>query len=195
MFGRSRLARPPSTAARATRDPSPPAGRLEQMFVAHHATVWRTLRRRGLTADAAADVAQQTFLIAAERLEDIQPDSERAFLVGTALRVARTMGRKTMRWQLEEDMDRRVVDGSDLPGDPGDARAAVQLCDLALSRVDPDVAEVFVLFELEGLSSPEIAASLEIPLGTVASRLRRAREQFRRVVTRIETTLAREGTS
>ncbi len=49
------------------------------------------------------------------------------------------------------------------------------------------------MFELEGLSSPEIAASLEIPLGTVASRLRRAREQFRVVVSRLELTMRREG--
>jgi RNA polymerase sigma-70 factor (ECF subfamily) len=192
MFGRARTRQrfeAPGDAAAAARPPA--AARLEQMFVAHHAMVWRTLRRRGLTADAAADAAQQTFLIAAERLGDIHPDSERAFLVGTALRAARTLGRKTMRWQLEDDMDRRVVEAAD----HGDARAAVELCDLALSRVDPEVAEVFVLFELEGLSSPEIAASLEIPLGTVASRLRRAREQFRRVVSRLEAIMHREGTA
>src|SRR2546423_6509943 len=122
MFGRSRAARQVDggqrlpTPAPASAAPAPDR-RLEQMFLAHHGMVWRTLRRRGLTADAAADAAQQTFLIAAERLEDIQPDSERAFLVGTALRVARTMGRKTMRWQLEEDMDRRVVEASDQFGD------------------------------------------------------------------------------
>jgi RNA polymerase sigma-70 factor, ECF subfamily len=185
MFGRA-------NSKRRVEAPAPRGGeRLQQMFVAHHAMVWRTLRRRGLSADAAADATQQTFLIAAERLADIQADSERAFLVGTALRVARTLSRKTVRWQLEEDMDRRVVEARD----QGDARAAVQLCDLALSRVDADVAEVFVLFEIEGLSSPEIAASLEIPLGTVASRLRRAREQFRRVVARIETAMEREETA
>jgi RNA polymerase sigma-70 factor (ECF subfamily) len=192
MFGRPRLARVSDGRGTGVPGAAAAAGqRLQQMFVAHHAMVWRTLRRRGLTADAAADATQQTFLIAAERLADIQADSERAFLVGTALRAARTLGRKTMRWQLEEDMDRRVIEAQD----HGDARAAVQLCDLALSKVDPDVAEVFVLFEIEGLSSPEIAASLEIPLGTVASRLRRAREQFRRVVSRIETTIDREGTA
>ena len=60
-----------------------------------------------------------------------------------------------------------------------DEQTAIQLCDLALSKVDPELAEIFVLFELEDLTSPEIAALLEIPLGTVASRLRRAREQFR----------------
>jgi RNA polymerase sigma-70 factor (ECF subfamily) len=163
--------------------------RLERMFVAHHAMVWRTMRRRGLSPDTAADVTQQTFVVAAERLADIAPDSERAFLLGTALRVSQSLGRKTMRWQLEEDMDQRVAEAGNL----GDARAAVQLCDLALAKVDPDLAEVFVMFELEGLSSPEIAAALEIPLGTVASRLRRAREQFRVVVGRLELVMHREG--
>jgi RNA polymerase sigma-70 factor, ECF subfamily len=169
----------------------PDRARLERMFVAHHAMVWRTMRRRGLSPDAAGDVTQQTFLVAAERLHDINPDSERAFLVGTALRVAHTLGRKTVRWQLEEDMDQRVADARST----SDESAAVQLCDLALSKVDPDLAEVFVMFELEGLSSPEIAASLEIPLGTVASRLRRAREQFRVVVSRLELTMRREGSA
>jgi RNA polymerase sigma-70 factor (ECF subfamily) len=159
------------------------------MFVDHHVLVWRTLRRRGLTPDAAADATQQTFLVAAERLADIHLDSERAFLVGTALRVARSFGRKIVRWQLDEDMDQRTTDAPSAL----DERTAIELCDRVLSRVDADLAEVFVLYELEGLSSPEIAALLEIPLGTVASRLRRAREQFRAVVRRLELVMQREG--
>src|SRR5262245_46546036 len=73
--------------------------RLARMFTAHHALVWRMLRRRGLDPDTAADATQQTFLVAAERLADIHLDSERAFLVGTALRVARAAGRTRVRWQ------------------------------------------------------------------------------------------------
>ncbi|MFZ5891927.1 MAG: RNA polymerase sigma factor [Myxococcota bacterium] len=160
--------------------------RLEQMFAAHHATVWRTLRRRGLSPDAAADATQETFLIAAERLSDIQLDSERAFLVGTALRVAHTLGRKTIRWQLDEDMDRRMAN-------VGDERVDIQLCDRALSKLNPELAEVFVLYEIEELSSPEIAALLEIPLGSVASRLRRAREQFRAAFVRVERSIQLRG--
>src|ERR1700748_3408318 len=74
---------------------SPASLRLETMFVAHNAMVWRTLRRRGLSPDAAADVTQQAFLVAAERLGDINPDSERAFLIGTALRLVKALGRRT----------------------------------------------------------------------------------------------------
>ncbi len=163
--------------------------RLEQIFNAHHAAVWRALRRRGLTQEAAEDATQETFLLAAERLDDIPPESERAFLLGSALRLAHTLGRKTLRWQLDEDMDLRA---SQLR-DTGESHADGQLCDLVVSKVDPDLAEVFVLYELEGLTSPEIAQLLEIPLGSVASRLRRAREQFRSAAARIERHLRKEG--
>lgn len=156
--------------------------RLERMFAAHHEAVWRALRRRGLTEEEAEDATQETFLIAAGRLQDIRPDREHAFLVATARRVAYTLNRKTVRWQLDENMDQRVSQARNA----GDERADVELCDMALSRLTDELAEVFVLYEIEGLSSPEIASMLEIPLGSVASRLRRAREQFRAAVALIE---------
>jgi RNA polymerase sigma-70 factor (ECF subfamily) len=165
--------------------------RLERMFTAHHATVWRVLRRRGLSADAAADATQETFLIAAERLNDIQSNNERAFLIGTALRVAHTLSRKTVRWKLDHQMDKRLS----RTRDAADTRADIELCDLALTMVNAELVEVFVLYEIEGMSSPEIAALLEIPLGSVASRLRRAREQFRTAVARIERTMLLEEKS
>jgi RNA polymerase sigma-70 factor (ECF subfamily) len=77
--------------------------------------------------------------------------------------------------------------------DASDRRADAQLCDLVLSKVDPDLIEVFVLYEVEGLTSPEIADLLQIPLGSVASRLRRAREQFRAAAARVERSLQKEG--
>jgi RNA polymerase sigma-70 factor (ECF subfamily) len=163
--------------------------RLERIFNDHHAAVWRFLYRRGLTADAAADATQETFMLATRRLADILPGSERAFLIGTALRMAHSMGRKTLRWALDDDMDRHVSGGRD----PSDARADAQFCDLVLSKVDDDMVEVFVLYEIEGLTSPEISDLLEIPLGSVASRLRRARDQFREAASRLERSLEREG--
>ena len=168
--------------------PGPDRVRLERMFKAHHESVWRTLRRRGLSPDAAADTAQQAFLIAAERLADIQGGSERAFLVGTALRLARSAARRTRLVQLEDDMDLRAGEGQNL----ADARSQIDLLDLVLGKIDPALMEVFVLFELEGFSSPEIAKILDVPVGTVASRLRRAREAFRAITSRIELASRRE---
>lgn len=159
--------------------------RLERMFRAHHELVWRTLRRLGLGPEPAADATQQAFLIAAERLDDIRQGSERAFLFGTALRLARTAYRTGRRWQLEDDMDHRV-DGGSRVEDLVDRRRAVEVADRVLAQMDPTLLTVFVLFEIEGLSTPEIAELVGVPLGTAASRLRRAREAFRAAASRLE---------
>ncbi|MEY4545925.1 MAG: hypothetical protein RL685_2120 [Pseudomonadota bacterium] len=159
--------------------------RLEQMFRLHHELIWRTLRRLGLSPDLAADTTQQAYLIAAERLGDIRFGSERAFLFSTAIGLARTNFRRSQRCQLEGDMDVHV--------DPG-ARSeqvtnhcsAVELMDRVFANTDQDLVTVFVLFELEGLSAPEISELIDIPVGTVASRLRRARATFRAAARRME---------
>jgi len=166
--------------------------RLERMFRAHHELVWRTLRRLGLGPEPAADATQQAFLIAAERLDDIRQGSERAFLFGTALRLARTAYRTGRRWQLEDDMDHRADAGSRLE-ELVDRRRAVEVADRVLAQMDPTLLTVFVLFEIEGLSTPEIAELVGVPLGTAASRLRRAREAFRAAASRLERGVKREA--
>lgn len=160
-------------------------GRLEQMFKDHYLLIWRTLRRLGLTDDGAADGTQQAFLIAAERLEEIREGSERAFLFGTAIRLARSSHRRNHRCQLEADMDTRI-DTQRPAEEVTNHRRAVELLDRVLSRMDEDLVTVFVLFELEGMSTPEIAEMIKIPIGTAASRLRRARQAFRAAAERLE---------
>jgi RNA polymerase sigma-70 factor (ECF subfamily) len=166
--------------------------RLERMFRDHHDLIWRTLRRLGLGPEAAADATQQAFLIAAERMQDIRRGSERAFLFGTAIRLARTAFRTTRRMQYEDDMDLRAAPAARME-ELADHRRAIALMDRILARLDPDLLTVFVLFELEGVSTPEIAKLVGIPVGTAASRLRRAREAFRAETTRIERTLRGEA--
>ena len=178
--------------AAAVRDPRPVThpGRLEAMFRAHHGVVWRILRRRGLDPEAAADAAQQCFLVAAERMNDIRADRERAFLVGTAIKLALTSFRSSRRWQLDDDMDQRAA--AQAGEETMDRRRRIDLLDRLLAKLDPELVDVFVLSEIEGMTAPEIAALIDIPLGTVASRLRRARESFREAVTRMELVMRRE---
>jgi RNA polymerase sigma-70 factor (ECF subfamily) len=158
------------------------------MFEAHHGVVWRTLRRCGLDPETAADTGQQAFLVAVERISDIWPGRERAFLVGTALRLARSGRRKAARWQLDDQMDQRPR----LAGSAEERASTLELVDAVLARLDPTLVEVFVLYDVEGFSSPEIAEALGLPAGTVASRLRRAREEFRSIARRLELVLKRE---
>jgi RNA polymerase sigma-70 factor (ECF subfamily) len=158
--------------------------RLAKMYRSNSEIVWRWFRRRGLEPEVAADLTQQVFLIAAERLHDIRFGSERAFLLGTGLRLARTARRGADRVTFE-DMDMRgdpIIPMEDLV----DRRRAVELIDRVLAKMTGDLADVFVLFELEGLSTAEIAQIVDVPLGTVASRLRRAREAFRAETSRLE---------
>ena len=71
-----------------------------------------------------------------------------------------------------------AADPAPLPDQALEQQRNRELLDLVLDMLDADERTVFVLYELEGLSSPEISELLEIPVGTVASRLRRAREAF-----------------
>ena len=155
--------------------------RLERIFKQNYTLVWRLVRRLGLPPDAADDAAQQVFLVAAERLDDIAPESERAFVFGTALRVARTVGRKLGRELHGADGDQNA---SPLPrpDELADQKRARELLDAALDRMSPSLRTVFVLYEIEGFTMPEVAQLVGIPLGTAASRMRRARERFRRTV-------------
>lgn len=159
--------------------------RLESMFHAHHEFIWRFLRRHRLSPEAAADLTQQTFLIAAERLSDIRVGSERAFLFGTALRLARANARTSRRFTLETDMDQRAS-GVQLADDRAAQQQSLEIADRVLAELSPSLLTVFVLFELEGVPMREIADLLRVPRGTVASRLRRAREAFRAGVARLE---------
>lgn len=172
-----------------TPEPADRRERLRAMFQAHHNVVWRTLRRYGLDPDAAADIGQQAFLVALERVHDIWDGSERAFLIGTALRLARASRRKTARHQLDEQSERHAASW-----ESAEQRTAfLELVDIVLSSLEPNLVEVFILHDIEGFSAPEIGEALEIPVGTVASRLRRGREEFRALSRRLELKFKREA--
>jgi RNA polymerase sigma-70 factor (ECF subfamily) len=187
------LKSPAADAGLAPEGPRDPA-RLERLILADYRFIWRLLRRFGVPEVQAEDAAQQVFLVVAERLGDIVPGRERAFAFGTALRVAQSLRRRLGRELPNEHLDERAADhvGADQLVEQKRAR---ELLDRVLAAMPLESRTVFVLFELEALSSPEIAALIEIPLGTVASRLRRAREQFKALVEEHETRRAdkREG--
>ncbi len=155
--------------------------RLRDAFVQHYAGVWRFLRRLGVVPDRVDDAAQQVFLIAIEALPRIVPGCERAFLYGTAVRVAHGIRRRGAREITGLDVE---LGSSPLPSpdELTDQKRARETLDRVLERVELDARAVFVLFGIEGFTVPEIADLLKIPLGTAASRLRRSREQFQALV-------------
>jgi RNA polymerase sigma-70 factor (ECF subfamily) len=149
--------------------------------------VSRTLRQAGVSPTELDDEIQRTFMVAARRLEDVRVGAERSFLFQVARNTASHARRTHAR--------RREFPSDDLPeqleplGTPEDLAVRKQirlLLDAALASMDETLRAVFVLYELEDLNTLEIAKTLGIARGTVASRLRRARAQIRQNVAAIE---------
>jgi RNA polymerase sigma-70 factor, ECF subfamily len=160
-------------------DGTPTGDRLEAMLADHHAFVWRSLRRLGVPDGDIDDASQQVFLVAHRRLAKLAPESERSFLFQTALRVAADWRRAHKRRCEQVGID--ILDVPDVAATPEeqmDQRRARALLDRALESMPMELRAVFVLFELEEMTMAQIASIAGIPPGTVASRLRRARQAF-----------------
>lgn len=159
---------------------------MTALLAQHHSLVWRSLRRLDLPECDADDASQQVFLIAYRRLADIEPGSERSFLLHTALRVAAEFRRSRKRRREEDNQDLLAMpDVATSPEDLLDRQRACAMLDRVLAAMPMDLRTVFVLFEIEELTMAEISSAIEIPAGTVASRLRRARAAFRETASRI----------
>jgi RNA polymerase sigma-70 factor (ECF subfamily) len=153
--------------------------RLAEAVSRHFAVVWRSLRRFGVPEAAADDAAQHVFMTFAARLSEVSAEHERAFLASTAVRVAANVRRQVARTRetpVAELEAEPAAEGT--PEELLEEKRRRAVLDEALGVLPFDQRTVFVLFELEGFTLPEIARSLEVPLGTATSRLLRARRRF-----------------
>lgn len=155
----------------------PTVADLQRLFRQNYDRVWRLLRGLGVTADRVDDATQQVFLVFAERRRDVAAGSENAFLYGTALRVAHNLRCARAR-EVPSEVDDVARPDSPSADELSDQKRAREILDGILDQMVPDLRTVFVLYELEEFTVPEIAEFTGVPLGTAASRLRRAREQF-----------------
>ena len=169
--------------------------RFAQLFHDHFDLVWRTVRRLGVPAAALDDAAQEVFVVAARKLDMIEHGKEKAFLYATAVRVAADSRRSHARRDRGADVEPDALGDGDAANAEAlvDQKRARELLDTIIGRMPDDARDVFVLYELEGLTMAEIATALELPAGTVASRLRRARELFAAAIVRHEAKGARHG--
>ena len=160
-------------------DPVSSEKRLRGLIEGHYDFVWRSLRRLGVRHADIDDGVQQVFLVASRKLAAIRPESERSFLYQTALRVAADSRRtRKRRREVTGDDAHEPVDQAPGAEDLVDLQRARSALDRILDCMPLELRAVFTLFELDQLTLTQIAALLEVPRGTVASRLRRARVEF-----------------
>lgn len=179
----------PSQARGAAQAGAVEASAYMQRLVAEYLDfVWRSLRRLGVSEADCDDGCQRVWVILARKAGAIAPDKTRSFVFSVVVRVASEMRRASGRRQHQHV----ELDELELGPAGGDAEALLELkrhrelLDQVLAELSWDQRAVFVMFELEGLSSPEIASALGIRRGTVASRLRLARAEFQRAVLRAQ---------
>ena len=144
--------------------------------------VGRWVTRLGVPGHAIEDVVQEIFLTVYSKLDQFEARSSlRSWMFGVTIRVTRNYRRKrTTRPAGEQsEIDDAVADGIAHPEAAAAQTEALTLLQRILNGLDDEKREVFVLAELEQLSTAEIAMLLEINSNTVTSRLRLAREEVR----------------
>lgn len=162
---------------------------FKSVYDEHFAFVWRSLRRLGVPESDVADATQDVFLVVHRRLDEFEGRSKMTtWLYGICLRVARD--RKRLAYNRRQSDDEAALDAAqdentDVAGD-AERRQGMRLLETLLDMLPEEQRAVFTLFELEGMGGDEIAAVLEIPTGTVHSRLRLAREAFERNLKRLQ---------
>jgi RNA polymerase sigma-70 factor (ECF subfamily) len=159
---------------------------FQRIFKAESSYVWNTLKRLGIPDRDVEDVAHDVFLTVYRRFDDFDSTRPvRPWLFGIAFRTA-------SRYRELARNQREVMDDEH---DPPDERPAAdeqlvahqarQVLHRALDTVDLDQRAAFVMHDIDGFSVPEIATALSIPLNTVYSRLRLARERVKTAVQRL----------
>jgi len=167
-----------TAAATATAPPHDPRlRRFEALYRGEFAFVWSAAQHLGVPPGTLDEVVQDVFLTAYRRLDHLRYEvSPRAWLFGVTRRVAfryrRGAARRSRRLANFAELARPTHDAPQQRHD--DAQQLARL----LARLSEGTRNVWELTELLGMSAPEIASELGLPLNTVYSRLRLARRQL-----------------
>jgi RNA polymerase sigma-70 factor, ECF subfamily len=161
-----------------------PADEVARWFELYIDDVQQYVARR-VGAEHAPDVVADTFRVAVERVNDFDPERgpARAWLFGIATNLVRR------HWRTEQRRLRAYAEAAwrsakpaidplmDVDGRLDARRRLAELADV-VAALPPDDLDVLVLTAWEGMTSSEVATVLDVPAGTVRSRLNRVRTQL-----------------
>jgi RNA polymerase sigma-70 factor (ECF subfamily) len=150
---------------------------IESLIAAHHVTVYRYAYRLTGNASDAEDLTQQTFLLAHQQLHQLRESSK---ALSWLLTIVRNSFFKMIRRQrpncaanLELDVDQ--IEQPQLK----QLTIDTEKIQLAMNRLDEQQRVMLTMFYFEQLSYKQIADQLKIKIGTVMSRLSRAKAKLR----------------
>jgi RNA polymerase sigma-70 factor, ECF subfamily len=184
--------------ARAGDRPAPAPGELrswtfDAVYETYFAFVWRTVRRLAGMDSAVEDIVQDVFLIVHRRLGSFEGNAPlRSWLFSIAAHVVRDTRRSLRRKpgnlggcaRSSHDVDAIADARARCPHESAAKAEAVRRLHEILAAMSDERREVFILAELEQMPVVEIAAALHANVNTVHSRLRAARAEFERAISR-----------
>jgi RNA polymerase sigma-70 factor (ECF subfamily) len=173
-------------------DPEPTTGvpSFSQIYQLHFNFVWSCTRRLGVSEIEIDDVAQEIFIVIHRRLHTIeQPEALRSWIYGIVRRTVSTYHRakraklaSTTSLKSEPDMQ---YPQQPTPHELAEQSDQVKLLWNMLEKLDAPKREVFVLSELDEMTVSEIALAIEVPINTVYSRLRSARQELEEALAKL----------
>jgi len=162
--------------------------------------VWSCTRRLGVSEAEIDDVVQEIFIIIHARIHTLErPGSLRSWIYGIVRRTVSTYHR-AKRAKLATTLTLSAEPDMQYPQQPSPQQLAeqsdqVRLLWSLLEKLDAPKREVFVLAELDEMTAPEVASAIEVPLNTVYSRLRAARQELEEALARHHAQIAKRGRS
>lgn len=156
---------------------------FNQLVADHYEGLYRFAYSLAKNENDAADLTQQTFLIWAEKGHNLREASKaKSWLFTTLYREFLRLHRKSSSTSTLEPEILEI----ELPPVESDAQRKLEARDAleALEEVDEVYRAPLALFYLEDLSYKEIANTLDLPIGTVMSRLSRGKTQLKSILSK-----------
>ena len=166
-------------------DGAPGAERLEELFAGHQAELLGTLFCLVGNVEDARDALQETFVKCWRRRQSLHEiDNLRAWVFQVALNTGRDL-RKTAwrrRRQPSPEIEPMLISREPGPASHLEQQEQLQMLRQALGDLRPEEQEVFLLRQNGHLTYEQIAVAIDIPLGTVKTRMRLALSKLRAVL-------------
>ena len=165
----------------------PPVPSFEEVYAAHFDFVWRSARAMGVPSASVDDVVQDVFMVVHRRLSEFEGRAQlRTWLARILVRVICEHRRRFRRKEAHAPLEEEPVDRGQLgPLEQVARREAARALLAILDAMDDEKRQVFVLAEVEQLPVPEIATALGINVNTAYSRLRLARAEYEKQLSRL----------
>jgi RNA polymerase sigma factor (sigma-70 family) len=159
--------------------------RFEAVIMPHLDAAYNLARWLTRHEQNAEDVVQEAYLRAYQYFDRFQGEAGRPWLLRIVRNTCYTWLNQNKPHHAAMSLD---VEGPELATDFADPQAGLladvhrKVVEEALAELSTDLREVVVLRELEQLSYKEIAVVIDVPLGTVMSRLARGRQQLHQIL-------------